>query len=206
MHITVSPSRVGVMIIATDESSFRLPGCDTQVCLFARVLTCSILTPFRFVLNGLVNANRVLKKEVFDLNDWRVIGEYVCDKDGGRHQAFYAPNKDVSILGISIQKDERVQVEQSLKYSAAESQTLWKQAGLKEVARWKATKDEYRKCSPVSSITRLRSPTYTFQTCTCSPSVTSSSHSSHHNMQPQQCPHSRTTEVSGPLGILSPEA
>lgn len=98
---------------------------------------------FRFVLNGLVNANRILKDTAFNLEDWRVIGEYVFDKDGGRHQAFYAPNKNVTILGVNINKDERVQVEQSLKYTAAETQTLWKQAGLKEVGRWTATKDEY---------------------------------------------------------------
>lgn len=89
----------------------------------------------------------MLKKEVFDLKDWRVIGEYVFDKIGGRHQAFYAPNRDLEILGTHIQKDERVQVEQSLKYTAAESETLWKQAGLKEVGKWTATRDEYSMCS-----------------------------------------------------------
>lgn len=93
-----------------------------------------------------MNANRILKEPVFKLDDWRVIGEYVFDKDGGRHQAFYAPVKDLSILGVRIQKDERVQVEQSLKYSPAETKTLWEQAGLKEVGRWTASKDEYSMC------------------------------------------------------------
>lgn len=98
----------------------------------------------------MAHANRLLNEEAFDLNDWRVIGEYVFDKDGGRHQAFYAPNKDVSVKGIRIQKDERVQVEQSLKYSQKEIKILWDQAGLKEVDRWTASKDQYSKCSHIS--------------------------------------------------------
>lgn len=40
----------------------------------------------RFVLNGLINANQILGEEVFKLEDWRVIGEYVYDEEGGRHQ------------------------------------------------------------------------------------------------------------------------
>ena len=109
----------------------------------------ALTTYSRFVLNGLVNANRILKDTAFNLEDWRVIGEYVFDKDGGRHQAFYAPDKNVTVLGVNIKKDERVQVEQSLKYTAAETQTLWKQAGLKEVGRWTATKDEYSMDCPL---------------------------------------------------------
>lgn len=79
------------------------------------------------------------------MDDWKVIGEYVYDKDGGRHQAFVAPKKDVTVRGVHIEKGERVHIEQSLKYSETDSQTLWAAAGLKEVGKWKATKDQYSK-------------------------------------------------------------
>ena len=97
----------------------------------------------RFILNGLDNANSILGEPVFDTADWRVIGEYVHDEDGGRHQAFYAPKRDLNVRGVFIEEGERVQVEQSLKYSQAESQVLWKAAGLKEVAKWGATGEPY---------------------------------------------------------------
>ncbi|KAL5344885.1 hypothetical protein ACLOAV_010282 [Pseudogymnoascus australis] len=97
----------------------------------------------RFLLNGLENANGILGENVFDTNDWNVIGEYIHDKDGGRHQAYYAPKRDITIRGVHIEQGERVQVEQSLKYSQAGSETLWKVAGLKEVGRWKASKEQY---------------------------------------------------------------
>jgi uncharacterized SAM-dependent methyltransferase len=97
----------------------------------------------RFILNGLKYANELLNENVFDIKDWKVIGEYVFDIDGGRHQAFYAPNKDVIIRGISVREGERVQVEQSLKYSAKEAEKLWEASGLKEVGKWTASKHEY---------------------------------------------------------------
>ncbi|KAK6065870.1 duf323 domain protein [Seiridium cupressi] len=99
----------------------------------------------RFVLNGLGHANEVLEAEVFDLNDWQVIGEYVFDIEGGRHQAFYAPVRDVTILGETIKSQERIQVEQSLKYSEDGMKKLWAEAGVVETERWMTDGDEYGK-------------------------------------------------------------
>jgi hypothetical protein len=48
-----------------------------------------------------------------------------------------------------------VQVEQSLKYSQAESEAMWAAAGLKEVGKWEATKEQYSK-----SVPNLLSPAY----------------------------------------------
>jgi L-histidine Nalpha-methyltransferase / hercynylcysteine S-oxide synthase len=98
---------------------------------------------FSFILNGLENANHILNEKVFNINDWKVIGEYVYDGEGGRHQAFYSPKKDVTCIGVCIQEGERVQVEQSLKYSADESRILWEQAGLKEIRKWSASAESY---------------------------------------------------------------
>jgi hypothetical protein len=96
-------------------------------------------------LNGLTNANHILGKEIFNIDDWKIIGEYVHDIDGGRHQAFYSAKRDIKCLGVSIEEGERVQVEQSLKYSEEESQVLWELAGLKEIGKWTASGESYSK-------------------------------------------------------------
>ncbi|TDZ58608.1 Ergothioneine biosynthesis protein 1 [Colletotrichum trifolii] len=90
----------------------------------------------RFILNGLENANEILGEEAFKLEDWEVIGEYVYDEEGGRHQAFYSPVRDTYVMGTLIQQHERIQVEQSLKYSQLGAENLWNQAGLIETAGW----------------------------------------------------------------------
>ena len=142
MHIMVC-RKASFPCFPSANEPLRLSRRDTQVRPLTSIFSEHLLTLNRFVMNGLANANRILKEPVFNLDDWRVIGEYVFDKDGGRHQAFYSPSKNLNILGGLIKKDERVQVEQSLKYSPAEAQTLWKEAGLKEIGRWTATKAEY---------------------------------------------------------------
>ncbi|KAH8686986.1 C-type lectin protein [Ilyonectria robusta] len=96
----------------------------------------------RFVLNGLSNANQIFGEQVFNLKNWRVIGEYVYDDEGGRHQAFVAPIRSTDVLGSTIMPHERIQIEQSLKYSQAETGKLWAAAGLTEMGRW-TRDDEY---------------------------------------------------------------
>jgi len=93
----------------------------------------------------LKNANHILGEEIFNIDDWKIIGEYVHDSEGGRHQAFYSPKRDIRCLGISIEEGERIQVEQSLKYSEEESQVLWELAGLKEIGKWTASEESYSK-------------------------------------------------------------
>ncbi|PFH59345.1 hypothetical protein XA68_12497 [Ophiocordyceps unilateralis] len=95
-----------------------------------------------FILNGLSHANNLLGEAVFNLDEWRVIGEYVFDRDGGRHQAFLAPVRETEVLGVVIKPHERVQIEQSLKYDEKSRLGLWKQAGLREEASW-LRGDEY---------------------------------------------------------------
>jgi len=99
----------------------------------------------RFILNGLLHANDILGERVFELDDWRVIGEYVFDSEGGRHQAFYSPLRDIRYRDIQFKAGERIQVEQSLKFSAEEAAQLWKYSGLHEVGRWSASSDAYSK-------------------------------------------------------------
>jgi hypothetical protein len=106
----------------------------------------------RFILNGLAHANAIFNSEVFHLPDWKIIGEYVYDSDGGRHQAFVVPVRDVRVLGVDIPAYERVQIEQSLKYSPAGSEKMWKLAGLEEVACWRKVDDYGEIRSPPSFV------------------------------------------------------
>lgn len=96
-------------------------------------------------MNGLVNANDIYKEQVFDPEDWKVIGEYVYDSEGGRHQAFLSPVRDVSIKGVEIKAGERIQIEESLKYSPEGAAQLWRASGLVEVDRMSASSDTYSK-------------------------------------------------------------
>ncbi|KAF5018483.1 hypothetical protein F66182_9537 [Fusarium sp. NRRL 66182] len=96
----------------------------------------------RFILNGLENANDICGENIFNVNEWRVIGEYVYDEEGGRHQAFLAPTQPTDVLGSRVMPHERVAIEQSLKYSEEERIRLWRLAGLTETGRW-SREDEY---------------------------------------------------------------
>ncbi|KAH7159828.1 C-type lectin protein [Dactylonectria estremocensis] len=96
----------------------------------------------QFVLNGLTHANNLLGEEAFDLANWSVIGEYVYDTEGGRHQAFVSPIRSTEVLGSTIMPHERIQIEQSLKYSQVETARLWATAGFTEMGRW-TRGDEY---------------------------------------------------------------
>lgn len=98
-------------------------------------------------MNGLCQANKILREDVFRTEDWKVIGEYVYDAQGGRHQAFYSPLCDVDYKDIHFKAGERVQVEQSLKYSTEEAVNLWRTSGLREVRHWSASSDTYSEWS-----------------------------------------------------------
>lgn len=110
----------------------------------------------RFILNGLLHSNRILGENVFKLEDWRVIGEYVYDNEGGRHQAFYSPIRDIWYKDVHFKAGERIQVEQSLKYSAEEALQLWSGATLNETKRWSASSDAYSKS--LAALFTLRFP------------------------------------------------
>lgn len=87
-----------------------------------------------FELNGLRNANNILGSEEFKDDEWEYIGEY--DAINGRHEAWVAPLKDVTVCGVEIKKGTKVLLEQSYKYNKAEVQELWEKSGVVEVGRW----------------------------------------------------------------------
>ena len=96
-----------------------------------------------FVLNGLMHANKIMKKKVFRKDDWKVIGEY--DEAAGRHQAFISPIRDVMVEGTLIKAGEKIRVEESYKYSLSQSNELWQRAGLMAQAIFGDRTNKYRK-------------------------------------------------------------
>ena len=96
-----------------------------------------------FILNGLMHANKLMGKDVFRKEDYKVVGEY--DEVAGRHQAFYSPVRDVMVEGTPIGVGERIRVEESYKYSLLQSNELWQQAGLMVQARFGNRINQYRK-------------------------------------------------------------
>ncbi|KAK3368897.1 C-type lectin protein [Lasiosphaeria ovina] len=125
-----------------DTMLIGLDGCDSPAKVYHAYNDREGLT-HEFVLNGLSHANKVLGQNVFVEADWRVIGEYVYDGEGGRHQAFYSPLRDTTVMGELIRPHDRIRVEQSLKYSRDEAQKLWGLAGMAETGHWRHGRDEY---------------------------------------------------------------
>ena len=95
-----------------------------------------------FVLNGLLHANRLMGRDIFSKEDWKVIGEY--DVQAGRHQAFYSPVRDIQVEGNLMKAGERIRVEESYKYSLLQSDELWRSAGLTLRARFRNHRNDYR--------------------------------------------------------------
>lgn len=100
-------------------------------------------TTHTFIRNGLVHANRILGKDVFQHKDWRVVGQYNAASQC--HQAFFEADSDMTILGYQITAGERVRVEESYKYSKAQSRELWQDAALMPKASFGNRSDDFRK-------------------------------------------------------------
>ncbi|GAB1318688.1 Ergothioneine biosynthesis protein 1 [Madurella fahalii] len=124
-----------------DTMLIGLDACDDPARVYHAYNDKEGLT-HEFILNGLRNANKVLEETAFIESEWRVIGEYVYDDEGGRHQAFYSPLRDTTVLGELIRPHDRIQVEQSLKYSPDEARELWDGAAMAELDQWRH-RDEY---------------------------------------------------------------
>ncbi|KAI9790007.1 MAG: hypothetical protein M1816_005621 [Peltula sp. TS41687] len=107
----------------------------------------------RFIRNGLSHVNKILGANVFNEEDWTVIGEY--DEKAGRHQAFYSPVTDMSFDNVKFRAGEKVRIEESYKYSEEDRLRLWSAAGLSEGARWADSTGDYH-------VHMLSKPTFHF--------------------------------------------
>ena len=99
-------------------------------------------TTHDFIRNGLVHANALIGKELFKSDEWDVIGRYNAAKKC--HQAFYRAKHDLLIEDIAIESGEEIRVEESHKYSAAQSDALWRSADLTLKACFGNQTDDFR--------------------------------------------------------------
>ena len=81
-----------------------------------------------FVRNGLMHANRLLGAEVFKTEEWNIVGRYNTVKQC--HEAFYEAREHTIVDGVEIKAGEKIQVEESHKYSLSQRSELWRMADL----------------------------------------------------------------------------
>lgn len=142
-------SRISAALQPSDRILFGIDGCKDPKRVYHAYNDREAIT-HSFIRNGLLHANKLLGSEEFDLENWEVIGEY--NSTIGGHNAHVSPRRDTTIDGVRIAANERVFVEQSLKYDDLEKHQLWENAGLTEGANWMNADSKYGKLfsSPMS--------------------------------------------------------
>ncbi|KAK9475867.1 hypothetical protein V1514DRAFT_338698 [Lipomyces japonicus] len=100
----------------------------------------------QFILNGLTHVNAQLGKHVFHLEDWDYQSVYHADK--GYHEACYCAKRDVDLGTILdgfpvLAKGDTIKVEQSWKYSIAESNALFSRCLLTKLKTWTDSSNMY---------------------------------------------------------------
>jgi uncharacterized SAM-dependent methyltransferase len=101
----------------------------------------------RFVKNGLKHANRILGHEAFDLDKWRVSGDWDAEK--GAHNQSYFPRVDVSLEEVQIPAGRKLLAVRSHKYDAEDRDTLCKRARLHVLDSWSSQNDYSKLSMPV---------------------------------------------------------
>jgi EasF-like predicted methyltransferase len=135
-------SRISAALQPSDRILFGIDGCKDSERVYHAYNDREVLT-HSFIRNGLLHANKLLGSQEFDLENWEVIGEY--NSAIGGHIAHVSPRRDTNIDGVRIAANERVFIEQSLKYDDLEKHQLWENAGLTEGANWMNADSTYGK-------------------------------------------------------------
>ena len=151
-----------------DTFLLGIDGCTDGPTIYHAYNDCQGLT-HEFVLNGLTHANELLGRQVFHLPDWKVIGEY--DEQAGRHHAFVVPSKNVTVEGVSINAGERVRIEESYKYDAAQRHRLWTDSGIVEGAHWTNAGGNYGEYLPVNPFHSIAHPLFLWLRVSICPSL-----------------------------------
>ena len=125
-----------------DALLIGLDGCKDHDTVYAAYNDKEGVTR-KFYENGLLNANRILGYEAFDLKQWDIIGEF-RDVEG-RHEAFIVPRQGVVIEGATCRKGEKIRIEDAYKYSDAQAFQLWEKAGLTEKHIFRNERTKYGK-------------------------------------------------------------
>ncbi|KAK6428528.1 hypothetical protein LTR95_015330 [Oleoguttula sp. CCFEE 5521] len=97
----------------------------------------------RFTINGLKHANKILGYDAFELDNWYAAGEYSATE--GLHRAHVVPRSDCIVAGVAIRGGERIRIEESVKYSAAQTRKLWDNGDVIEKTVWSNTAADYSK-------------------------------------------------------------
>ncbi|KAK7022115.1 DUF323 domain-containing protein [Favolaschia claudopus] len=101
-----------------------------------------------FIMNGLKVAGRALGDEnLFDEENWEYVNNY--DVDERRHEAFFQAKKSHAVVipstkeTINFAQDEKIKIEQSLKFSETDAYSLFTESDLRPVQRWTDTSSRY---------------------------------------------------------------
>ncbi|KAJ3037628.1 hypothetical protein HDV00_001432 [Rhizophlyctis rosea] len=102
-----------------------------------------------FILNGLDHINAIFGETVIDRNNFEYVSIY--NPEMGRHEAYYKSKLDHTVgskistphFSVTLQKDELINVEYSVKYSTSEVSTLVTKAGFYHVGKWTDSTDSY---------------------------------------------------------------
>jgi len=97
----------------------------------------------KFYRNGLDHANKLLGYNAFKQEDWEIVGRY--SEVEGRHEAFYRALIDVSVSETKFKKGDMLKLEDAYKYSASQSDTLWRSACLIKQTAFANQLNDYRK-------------------------------------------------------------
>ncbi|KAF7348233.1 DUF323 domain-containing protein [Mycena sanguinolenta] len=102
----------------------------------------------KFIMNGLKGAGRALGDEnLFDEENWEYVNNY--DVAERRHEAFFKAKRSHTVIvpstkeTISFAQDEKVKIEQSLKFSDVDAYTLFAESGLRPIQRWMDSTSRY---------------------------------------------------------------
>lgn len=95
----------------------------------------------KFIANAFKHANRILKYDAFEEQDWTVKGEW--NVESGSHDWYYIPLKDVVVEGTVFSEGERVAAVKSYKYDGIDRLKLYRAAGVKEINAWELHGKEY---------------------------------------------------------------
>ncbi|KAL1663454.1 hypothetical protein GGF50DRAFT_116039 [Schizophyllum commune] len=102
----------------------------------------------RFIMNGLHHAGRLLGDEtMFDDSKWDYVNRYNVEER--RHEAFLVSKIEQTVVEPSTGKaysflpNEKLKIEESLKFSELDAYTLFTEAGLRPVHRWTDSARQY---------------------------------------------------------------
>lgn len=133
-------ARIATVLLPGDSILVGLDACQNPDRVFRAYNDSKGITE-KFYRNGLEHANKLLGKQVFAQNDWKIEGRY--NEELGRHEASYVSLKDISAGKLAFREGHKLYLESAYKYTSKQSESLWRSAGL--VSQMAYGRSEYRK-------------------------------------------------------------